>query len=509
MAAETATEDGPDLAQGIAIADLGDGAMLRGHVGGKPVVLARIGEEFFAVGARCTHYQGPLAQGLIVGETLRCPWHHACFSLRSGEALAAPAFDALPCWQVEREGDRIVVRDRIAPEPRRAPQSTAAPPERIVLIGGGAAGFACAEMLRRLGYDGSLTVLSDEAGLPCDRPNLSKDYLAGKLPEKWLPLKPQGFYDRHRIDLHPATTVASIDTAGRAVVTADGRAFPFDRLLIATGAEPVRLPIPGADRDHVFTLRSQADSDALIARARDATAAVVLGSGFIGLEVAAALRDRGLAVHVVSQDALPLEKVLGPDLGRFIRRLHEEQGVSFHMGNSIAGIEPRRVVLKDGGDIEADLVVIGVGVRPRVALAEAAGIATDRGILVSDRLETRVPGIYAAGDVASWPDPMTGERQRIEHWVLAERHGQAVARNMLGANRPFRDVPFFWSAHYGTSIRYAGHAGSWDAIEIDGDIAAGDGAAYYRKDGRILAIATVGRDGQALECEAALEEGAA
>ena len=267
----------------------------------------------------------------------------------------------------------------------------------------------------------------------------------------------------------------------------------------------MRLPIPGAERDHVFTLHTQADSDAIIARAEKAKTAVVLGSGFIGLEAAAALRSRELDVHVVSQDDLPLVKVLGPDFGRLIRDLHQEHGVTFHFGNSITEIGAEMVALKNGGEIAADLVILGVGVRPRVSLAEGAGIAVDHGILVNDRLETAIPGIYAAGDVASWPDPRTGDRQRIEHWVLAERHGQLVAENMLGADRPFLDVPFFWSAHYGTSIRYVGHAQGWDAIQTDGDIAAKNGAARYVRDGRTLAMAAVGRDLAALECEAALE----
>jgi len=509
MAAGDEKKTGPDLTLGVSVGDIGESGLLRGHVEGKPVVLARIGDEFFAVGAKCTHYQGPLEKGLIVGETLRCPWHHACFSLRNGEAIGAPAIDPLPCWEVKREGDRITVRERISTTPARAASisGTAERPDRIVIIGGGAAGFACAEMLRRRGWSGSLTMLSDDADLPCDRPNLSKDYLAGKIPEKWLPLKPRSFYERHEIDLHLGTSVTGIDADAREVTTGNGQSFPFDRLLIATGAEPSRPPIEGADQDHVFTLRTQADSDALRNRAEAASRAVVLGSGFIGLEVAASLRARGLEVHVVSRDELPLEKVLGPEFGQLIRRMHEEKGVTFHLNASIAGIGPSTVTLEDGSEIGADLVILGTGVKPRVSLAESAGIeGAEHGIPVNDRLETAIPGIYAAGDVASWPDARTGEMQRIEHWVLAERHGQLVAENMLGADRPFRDVPFFWSAHYGTSIRYVGHAQSWDSIEIDGDMPARNGAARFIKDGRTLAIATIGRDLQALRCEAEMEQ---
>lgn len=489
--------DDPDLALGVTLADFGSKPMLRGHVGKKAVLLARVRDEVLAVGARCTHYNGPLEKGLLVGDTVRCPWHHACFSLRSGEALGAPAFDPLPCWKVEREGERIVVRERVA----SAPQPAALAGDQlqdIVIIGGGAAGFACAEMLRRRGYQGRLTMLSADADAPCDRPNLSKDYLAGKAPDEWMPLKPESFYKDNDIDLQLQVTADAIDVLASTVTTADGRALPFDRLLIATGAEPVRLPIPGADRPHVFTLRSFADSRAIVERAKTARSAVVLGSGFIGLETAAALRARGLGVHVVSRDARPLESVLGPDLGDFIRALHESHGATFHMGASLASIGASSVTLDNGADLAADLVIIGAGVRPRIALAEAAGLAVDHGILVDERLKTGVSGIYAAGDVARWRDGRSGQTSRIEHWVVAERQGQIAAENMLGARKPFQDVPFFWSAHYDVAIRYVGHAERWDTAEIDGDITARDFLVSYRKGGKTLAVAAIGRDREAL-----------
>ena len=504
MTSHPVAEAGPDLSQGVTLADFGDEPMLRGHVGSKAVLLARVGDEVLAVDAACTHYGGPLAEGIVVGDTVRCPWHHACFSLRTGEALGAPAFDALSCWRVEREGDRIVVRD---PMPSAAQPILAAvsQPKDIVVVGGGAAGFACAEMLRRRGYKGRLTLLSEDADPPCDRPNLSKDYLAGNAPEEWIPLRPAEFYADNGIDLRLCTTATRIDAAARTVTTADGQVFPFDRLLLATGAEPVRLPIPGADRPHVFTLRSLADSRAIIGRAGAAKSAVVLGSGFIGLETAAALRARGLEVHVVSLDERPLEKVLGPDLGDFVRGLHEGHGVTFHMGRSLAAIEPLTVRLDDGSELAADLVVIGVGVRPRIALAEAAGISIDHGILVDEHLETSVPGIFAAGDVARWREAGSGRTSRVEHWVVAERQGQVAAGNMLGARSRFEDAPFFWSAHYDVTIRYVGHAPSWDAIEVDGDIAACDCLVSYWKDGKRAAIASIGRDAQALRCAHGLE----
>jgi apoptosis-inducing factor 3 len=359
----------------------------------------------------------------------------------------------------------------------------------------------------RGGYVGRLTLLSEDEAAPYDRPNLSKDYLAGTAPEEWIPLRPEGFYAENGIELRLGAAVAAIDPTGRRLLLAGGGELPFDRLLLATGAEPVRPPIPGADAPQVRTLRSLRDSRALIEAAKAAQRAVLIGAGFIGLEVAAALRARGLAVHVVAPERRPLERVLGPELGELVRRLHEEQGVVFHLEEGVAAIEPGRVHLKGGGNLDAELVVLGTGVRPRTDLAERAGLAMDRGVLVDAYLETSAPGIFAAGDIARWPDPHTGERIRIEHWVVAERQGQTAALNMLGGDRRarFTAAPFFWSRHYDTSIHYVGHAQRWDATEVEGDIGAWDAAVRYRRDGRVLAVATVGRDLQGLEAEAAME----
>ena len=324
-------------------------------------------------------------------------------------------------------------------------------------------------------------MLSNEAAPPVDRPNLSKDYLAGSAPEDWLPLRPDDFYAEAKIDLRLNTEVTSIDTNARHVVTAGGETIPYDRLLLATGAEPVRLPIPGADQPHVHVLRSLADCRAIIALADGARRAVVIGASFIGLEAAAALRARNIEVHVVGLEQRPMERVLGPEMGDFVRALHEEHGVIFHLGDTVTAIDGKRATLKSGGVIEADIVVVGVGVRPRLALAEKAGLAIDRGVTVNAYLETSVPGIYAAGDIARWPDPHSRENIRVEHWVVAERQGQTAARNMLGQREPFDAVPFFWSQHYDVPINYVGHAEKWDEIAVDGDIAGKDCLLQYKR----------------------------
>ncbi|HEX2136578.1 MAG TPA: FAD-dependent oxidoreductase [Microvirga sp.] len=496
---------GPDLAQGIPFAELKDGEPFGGHVGDDPVLLVRQGNDVFAVGAKCTHYGAPLADGLVVGDTVRCPWHHACFSVRTGEAVGAPAFDPLERWQVGRRGDQIFVEGKLECEPATRTPRKSGQPGRIVIVGGGAAGFAAAEMLRRRGYGGELTMISSDDALPYDRPNVSKDYLAGQAPEEWMPLKGPEFYSDNDIDLQLHTTVGRIDTDKRLVVAEDGRTFSFDRLLLATGAEPVSLSVPGADTARIFTLRSLTDSRALIKAAERAKNVVVVGAGFIGLEVAGALRARQIAVHVVAPDVRPMEKVLGAQLGGFIRSLHERNGVRFHLQQKIGLIEGGNVILEGGDTLRADVIVAGIGVKPRTGLAERAGIKVDRGVLVDQYLETSVPGIFAAGDAARWPDARTGERIRVEHWVVAQRQGQTAALNMLGFREPFVSVPFFWSRHYDVSIHYVGHAQGWYSIEVEGDVAAGDCLVRYVREKQVLAVASMGRDMQTLQTEAEFE----
>ena len=401
---------GPDLTIGVAQHEVADGGKLLGHVGEEDVLLVRRGTEIFAVGAHCTHYHGPLADGLVVGDTVRCPWHHACFDLRTGEALRAPALSPVACWSVEQRDGKIFVREKRAqPKPKPRGKPAGAAPEKIVIVGGGAAGFAAVEMLRREQYQGSIVMLSNDDAPPVDRPNLSKDYLAGKAPEDWVPLRPDSFYSENGIDLRLEVNVTGIDARSREVALADGSKVPYDRLLLATGAEPVRLSIPGADQPHVRTLRSLADCRAIIERARTARRAVVLGASFIGLEVAASLRAREIEVHVVAPDKRPMERILGPQMGDFVRSLHEEHGVVFHLEDTASAIDGKQVKLKRGGTLEADLVVAGIGVRPRIELAETAGLAIDRGVVVNAYLETSAPGIFAAGDIARWPDPHSGE----------------------------------------------------------------------------------------------------
>jgi NADPH-dependent 2,4-dienoyl-CoA reductase/sulfur reductase-like enzyme/nitrite reductase/ring-hydroxylating ferredoxin subunit len=503
MSTDIAERDSLDFGRGAPLSRLADGGMLAGHVDGEPVLLVRRGEEIFAVGAVCTHYGAPLAEGLVVGETVRCPWHHACFSLRTGEALRAPALTSIPCFDIDQADGLVRVRGRRAPAKPHVLTARPDLPGSIVIVGGGAAGEAAAETLRKEGYAGQLTMLSADASPPYDRPNLSKGFLAGASPDSANLLRSADFYRAENIELRVGVQVAAIDPKRRHVELVDGVRCAYDALLLATGAEPVRLG--AGDLPHVHYLRTLADSHALVSEAAPGRRAVVIGASFIGLEVTASLRARGVEVHVVAPQTIPMQRILGPELGEHIRKLHQQHGVVFHLGTTAASIDATGVTLKSGERLPADFIVAGIGVRPALGLAEMAGLEMDRGVKVDAYLETSVPGIFAAGDIARWPDRLTGDALRVEHWVVAQRQGQTAARNMLGRRERFDCVPFFWTEQYDFSLAYVGHAEGWDEAEIDGDLEANDCKVTYRRGGTALAVAVVRRDLEGLRAELQFE----
>jgi NADPH-dependent 2,4-dienoyl-CoA reductase/sulfur reductase-like enzyme len=378
-------------------------------------------------------------------------------------------------------------------------------PSSVVIVGGGAAGHAAAERLREEGYAGPVTMVSSDLSEPYDRPNLSKDYLAGTAPEEWIPLRPADHYKKLDIAVLVDTPAVKVNIASPAVELGDGRSLPFGALLLATGTQPIALNVPGADNPSVFSLRTWADSRKIREAARVARDAVVFGASFIGLEVAAALRSLGIRVTVVTPAARPMGRLFGPAVADFLRRLHEHHGVMFRFGSSPTRIGHRTVTLSSGEDIPADLVVMGTGVRPVTDLAQQAGIEVDDGILVNDQLETNVSGIFAAGDVARFPHPVSGERIRIEHWVVAQRQGSLAAQNMLGRGKRLAIVPFFWSQHYDVTLRYVGHAAGWDEVRVDGDIDGLNARIDYFAAGKRLAVATINRDQESLDAELAFE----
>jgi NADPH-dependent 2,4-dienoyl-CoA reductase/sulfur reductase-like enzyme/nitrite reductase/ring-hydroxylating ferredoxin subunit len=494
---------GPDLKEdGIAASDIEEGGALLGHAEGEAVLLSRVDGEIVAISATCSHYGGPLADGIVVDGRVHCPWHHACFDLRTGEAVRPPALNPVDRWTVAESDGRVHVTGKASRQrPTRTPSVS---PDSIAIIGGGAAGDAAAAVLRREGYDGPVVMFDPDEAAPYDRPNLSKDYLAGNAPEEWIPLRSPDYFAGNRIERIGAR-VTGLDTASLTVRWGDGEERRFGAILVATGAEPIRLPVSAADGARLFHLRSLADCRAIIDAVGTSRRVVVVGASFIGLEVAASLRARELEVHVVAPEAIPLERVMGSDLGGFVHDLHTKKGVTFHLGRTIASVAPDHVLLDDGTRLEADMVVAGIGVRPRTSIAQEAGLIVDDGIVVDEQLRTSAKGIWAAGDVARWPEPRLGTTVRIEHWVVAQRMGQAAARNILGAEAPFRAVPFFWSQHYDAAIAYVGHAPEWDQAELDGRPDDMDCAVTFRRGGQRLAVASIFRDELSLRTEVEME----
>lgn len=494
-----------NLASGIASTDLAEGQIVAGEVDGVDVVLVRHGGRVCALSGVCTHLKAPLADGIVVDGTLRCPWHHARFDVKTGEAVGAPAFAALDRFEVVEEAGHV----RIDPTPRAAdarPAAAGSDIGRVVIVGAGAAGHACAEMLARHGAGASVTLIGEEGEGPYDRTFCSKQYLAGKADRDAAALP-----DLDGVTLHTGARVTAIDREAKAVVFGDGVTLDYDTLVLATGAEPVAPDFYGADRNDVHLVRTLADADHLIAAAEQAARAIVVGSSYIGLEVAASLVARGLEVAVVSDTDVPLEKTAGPEVGAMVRDLHESKGVTFHVNRRVARWDGRAAMLDDGTRVEGDLIVAGIGVRPRTALAEAAGLtladdAAGGGVRVDDHLRTVDPAIHAIGDVASVPDRRLGHPIRVEHWVVAQRMGQWLARHLLGQEaRGYDAVPFFWSGHYDLSLRYVGHVASPADRAIDGDVPEQDVAVRFAEDGREQAILTAGRDRLSLETEHAWE----
>lgn len=492
-----------NLADGIPASDLGEGGIIAGTVHGSDVVLVRRAGKVCALSGTCPHAGASLADGIVAHGTLRCPWHHARFDVMSGEAVSAPAFSPLDRFEVIEDGDTIRVGK---PLPAAAPAKAPAQPGRVVIIGGGAAGHACAEMLARHGAGAAVTLLSDESDAPYDRTACSKQYLAGEAERADLSLPSPA-----DVTLHMDKGAARIDRAARTVHTADGDTFAYDTLVLATGAAPVVPDFAGADRSDAYVLRTLADADALIAVAKEGQRAIVVGSSYIGLEAAAALVARNLSVIVVSNAAIPLQQTAGDEVGTMIRHLHESNGVVFAMERTVSSWDGRTATLDDGTRLDGDLIVLGTGVKPRVDLAKAAGLTladddAGGGVAVDAMLVTSDPAIRAIGDIASVPDPRLGHAIRVEHWAVAQHMGQWLARHLLGlVEGGYDDVPFFWSGHYDVSLRYVGHVASPADRSIDGTVEDRDVAVYFSEDGEREAVLTCGRDRAALVFEHALE----
>ncbi len=466
------------------------GQMKAVKVGSMPVLLVRTADAYHALPGRCTHRPRPLVKGTLHGTRLMCPRHQAAFDVRTGDALEPPALDGLPTFDVDVEDGGVFVTvpegagdRRLMPLGGRDPDD-----ERLfVIVGAGGAGAVAAETLRGAGYGGRLVMLSRESHRPYDRPHCSAGLLTGRLASDELPLRDDAFYAEHGIERRHGTVVG-LDAGSRALTLEDGEEYEPDAVLVATGGTPNRLPVPGGDLEGVFTLRSIDDGEEILAAARGKDTAVVIGASFIGLEVAASLRELGIETTVVAPEQLPLERVFGARVGRRIQRLHEDRGVRFRLGSGVAEIRGDAgvdgVALGDGEELSAHFVVLGVGVRPASGFVRGLELERDGGVAVDDQFRALgAAGVWAAGDVAHYPDPYTGRRVRVEHWRIAQQQGKAAALSMVGKGSPFHGVPFFWTQQYRLAIGYVGIGAGWDDLVIGGDVEADDFIAYYLEGG--------------------------
>lgn len=492
----------PRKAKVAKVHDLQDGEMREVAIGKTKVLLVRLKGKFYAIGGECTHYGGPLAEGALSGHRVVCPWHQAVFDVMNGDLEEPPALDAEPCYAVRVEGDDVIVEVPQKAENRRTPPMVGRDPadnRTLVILGAGAAGNAAAETLRQDGFTGRVVMITQEARLPYDRPNLSKGYLSGDAGPEALPWRTAEFYRDHDIEVRMGQRVTRVETPLKTLTFADGTALTYDALLLATGGAPRVLQIPGAQWPNVFTLRSADDADAIIGAAGQASRVVVIGAGFIGMEAAAALTKRGLAVTVVGSGAVPLHRQLGAEIGGMLQQAQEEKGVAFRLGRTPVRLEGdgrvRAVVLDDGEALPADLVVVGLGIEPATEILQGVRRNSD-GSLSTDRQLRVTDGLYAAGDVARFPDWRDGSLIRIEHWRLAAQHGRVAAHNLAGRRVEFAGVPFFWSEQFDLFLQYVGYAASWDEVIVHGDLAARDFLAFYVKDNRVMAAAGLQRDRQ-------------
>jgi NADPH-dependent 2,4-dienoyl-CoA reductase/sulfur reductase-like enzyme/nitrite reductase/ring-hydroxylating ferredoxin subunit len=489
-------------------AALAEGRPVAAVLEDRKLLLVRLGGRIYACGNECSHYKGPLTDGLLAGHIVTCPWHNARFDVRDGRLVSPPALNDIPSYEVKIEAGQVWVKAKGGTAIEMPPGSDG---RTFPIVGAGAAGNAAAETLRREGFSGRIVLLTSEPHGPYDRTMLSKDYLSGEAPAKWLPLRGEKFYNRLQIELRTNTRVVSLDARSRTLSLADGGTLQGDRVLLATGGVALRIAIPGSELPGCFTLRSLQDADALIARLAQAERVVLLGASFIALEAASSLRHRGLEVHVVAPESIPLVRVFGERIGRRLLRMHESQGVRFHLGRTAARIEGddrvRAVELSDGRKLPADGVLIGVGIRPAVEFLAGSGLAEAGAVPVDARQQTAAEGIFAAGDIALAQDPAGGPPRRIEHWAEAERQGRHAARAMLGKAPLAREAPFFWTRQHGQSIRYAGHAAAWDRVVFRGDPEAESFLAGFYAGGVLKAVAGAGLAREFIRLGQLLEEG--
>ncbi|MDF5734382.1 MULTISPECIES: FAD-dependent oxidoreductase [unclassified Nostoc] len=484
------------------INDLNDGEMRQVSVGETEILLSRIDGKFYAVGAHCSHYKALLAEGVLSGHCVVCPWHNAYFDVTTGDQLEPPGLDSLDSYQVRIEGENVIVSVPEETTGLRSPAMAQFNPNvdgrTFVILGAGAAGVHAAQTLRVAGYQGRIVMITQEDKLPYDRTKLSKDYFIGKTSSEEMPLRSADFFKEHGIEVLLNQRVEQVQTTAKAIAFTNGDSLTYDALLVATGGKPRQLDIPGADLENILTLRSFDDTDRILAAIKQKAQAVVIGSSFIGMETASGLSQQGLQVTVISPDSVPFKKILGEEIGKIFQQVHEESGVSFKFGRKAVQFEGsdkvEAVILDNGDRLKADIVIIGVGVQPATDFLKGVELHPKDHSVVVDEYLCAGDGIYAAGDIARYPDWRTNESIRVEHWRVAAQQGRIAAHNMAGKAVKFRGLPLFWTMQFNFPLRYIGHAQSWDEIIVDGDLQKQEFIAFYIKNNQVLAVATSHRD---------------
>ncbi|KAF7219010.1 apoptosis inducing factor mitochondria associated 4 [Nothobranchius furzeri] len=481
-------------------ADLQDGQMREVAVDDQKVLLVRIQGQYSAVGSRCSHYSAPLIKGALVGDRVRCPFHGACFNVRTGDIEEYPGLDSIPSYKVKVEDGKVYVtiNKKSLTLTKRVKEMFAIQPgtkHTVLLIGGGPASLVCAETLRQNCYPGHIVIVTKDSLPPIDKPKLSK---AMNLESSSILLRSGDFYQQYAIEMWMGKEVVSVHPPDKVVKMSDGTSKRYDQLLIATGCRARPLSCPGSDLKGVHLLQSYDDAKE-IHSSSVGQRAVVIGASFIGMEVASYLSDKATSVALVGSASYPFEKSLGPEIGKMTMAMLEEKNVKFFMNDRVTEIrgengKVKNVVLSSGAVLEADVVIAGIGVIPNSDFLAGSKVAVDSGkaVIVDKYMRTNIPDIFSAGDVASFPLSIRGDQQvNIGHWQMSHSHGKVAALNMLKKPTKIESVPFFWSALAGKSIRYTGYGEGYTEILVKGKVEERKFLAFYIKDEEVVAAASL------------------
>eukprot|EP01119_Soliformovum_irregulare_P024148 TRINITY_DN858_c0_g1_i1.p1 TRINITY_DN858_c0_g1~~TRINITY_DN858_c0_g1_i1.p1 ORF type:complete len:536 (-),score=170.22 TRINITY_DN858_c0_g1_i1:40-1647(-) len=476
--------------------DIKEGELREVELGEGKVLLVKKDGEIHAIGNKCSHYGAPMKKGAIANGRIRCPWHGACFSLKTGDIEDYPGVDGIHVYKVDIEGNdvRVTAPKQSFTQWKKTPKFCKAHQDdkRIfAIVGAGPAGEMCAETLRKEGYTGRIVVFGKEKHLPYDRPKLSK---ALSVQVDKILLRPESFYQENNIEVRLGEEVVSLDAATKTITTDRGDTIQYDQCFVATGGSPRTVPAPGADLANIFLLRDPEHASGIAAVA-DGKRIVVVGSSFIGMEVASLVVKKAKSVIVVGMESVPFERVMGPQIGLSLQRWHENNGICFRMKRVVKefwGVDGAvsGVLLDSGEVLDAELVIVGAGVIPTTKFVKGVTLERDQSIVCDATLKCG-DGLYAGGDIARYPFHYHPHSVRVEHWGMATFHGRTAALNMMGQKVEVKSIPFFWTTQYGKSIRYAGHALQFDDMIVDGDLKALNFLAIFVHNNKVLAAASM------------------